>query len=43
MIGSLPDLSFAFYDHMIVFDNVQKTAIVVVLAKVRERRSRAGI
>jgi anthranilate synthase component 1 len=30
----LPDLSFAFYDHMIVFDNVQKTAIVVVLAKV---------
>ncbi|MEX2315950.1 MAG: anthranilate synthase component I [Pirellulales bacterium] len=32
----LPDLSFAFYDHMIVFDNVQKTAIVVVLAKIRE-------
>jgi anthranilate synthase component 1 len=30
----LPDLSFAFYDHMIVFDNVQKTAIVVVLAKI---------
>src|SRR3990170_897688 len=30
----LPDLSFAFYDHMIVFDNVQKTAIVVALAKV---------
>jgi anthranilate synthase component 1 len=30
----LPDMSFAFYDHMIVFDNVQKTAIVVVLAKV---------
>jgi anthranilate synthase component 1 len=29
----LPDLSFAFYDHMLVFDNVQKTAIVVVLAK----------
>jgi anthranilate synthase component 1 len=29
----LPDLSFAFYDHMIVFDNVQKTVIVVVLAK----------
>jgi anthranilate synthase component 1 len=29
----LPDLSFAFYDHMIVFDNVQKTAIVLVLAK----------
>jgi anthranilate synthase component 1 len=32
----LPDLSFAFYDHMIVFDNVQKTVIVVVLAKVAE-------
>jgi anthranilate synthase component I len=32
----LPDLSFAFYDHMIVFDNVQKTAIVVALAKVGE-------
>jgi anthranilate synthase component I len=34
----LADLSFAFYDHMIVFDNVQKTVIVVVLAKVREER-----
>jgi anthranilate synthase component 1 len=31
---NLPDLSFAFYDHMIVFDNVQKTVIVVALAKV---------
>jgi anthranilate synthase component I len=31
----LPDLSFAFYDHMVVFDNVQKTVIVVVLAKVK--------
>jgi anthranilate synthase component 1 len=30
----LPDLSFAFYDHMIVFDNVQKTVIAVVLANV---------
>jgi anthranilate synthase component 1 len=30
----LPDLAFAFYDHMIVFDNVQKTAIIVALAKV---------
>jgi anthranilate synthase component 1 len=29
----LPDMSFAFYDHMIVFDNVQKTVIVVALAK----------
>ena len=30
----LPDMSFAFYVHMVVFDNVQKTAIVVVLAKI---------
>jgi anthranilate synthase component 1 len=30
----LADLSFAFYDHMLVFDNVQKTAIVVALARV---------
>lgn len=29
----LPDLSFAFYDQMIVFDNVQKTMTVIVLAK----------
>jgi anthranilate synthase component 1 len=34
----LPDLSFAFYDHMIVFDNVQKTAIIVALARVSEER-----
>jgi anthranilate synthase component I len=34
----LPDLAFAFYDHMIVFDNVQKTAIVVALANVGEDR-----
>jgi anthranilate synthase component 1 len=33
----LADLSFAFYDHMVVFDNVQKTAIVVALAKVGEQ------
>jgi anthranilate synthase component I len=31
---ALPDVSFAFYDHMIVFDNVQKTVLVIVLAKV---------
>jgi anthranilate synthase component I len=34
----LPDLFFAFFDHMLVFDNVQKTAIVVVLARVVEGR-----
>jgi anthranilate synthase component 1 len=37
----LPDLSFAFYDHMIVFDNVQKTAIVVALARSEERGTRS--
>ena len=28
----LPDLSFAFYDQLIVFDNVTKTMLVIVLA-----------
>ena len=31
----LPDLMFAFYDQMVVFDHVQKTVIVVALAKVQ--------
>src|SRR5262249_48237278 len=35
---NLPDVAFAFYDHMIVFDNVQKTVIVVVLTKVGEEK-----
>ena len=30
----LPDLSFAFYDRMVVFDNVSKTMYVIVLARV---------
>jgi anthranilate synthase component 1 len=38
----LPDLSFAFYDHMIVFDNVQKTVVVVVLAKVNREKGTTG-
>jgi anthranilate synthase component 1 len=29
----LPDLSFAFYDHMVVFDNVAKTMTVVAMAR----------
>jgi len=33
----LPDLWFAMYDHMIVFDHVQKTVIVLALADVREQ------
>jgi anthranilate synthase component 1 len=40
----LADMSFAFYDHMIVFDNVQKTAIIVALAKVAgELASASGL
>jgi anthranilate synthase component I len=37
----LPDLAVAFYDHMIVFDNVQKTVVVVALARVES--SGAGV
>ena len=29
---NLPDLSFSFYDEMVVFDNVNKTMVVVALA-----------
>jgi anthranilate synthase component 1 len=29
----LPDLAFAFYDRMVVFDNVNKTALVIVMAR----------
>ncbi|MFM8634291.1 MAG: anthranilate synthase component I [Planctomycetia bacterium] len=32
----LPDLSFAFYDRLVVFDNVTKSLDVVVLAHVRD-------
>ncbi|MEM1304237.1 MAG: anthranilate synthase component I, partial [Planctomycetota bacterium] len=32
----LPDLAFAFFDHMVVFDNVQKTVTVIVLANVAD-------
>ncbi len=30
----LPDMSFAFYDHMVVFDNVSKTVFVVAMARI---------
>lgn len=30
----LPDLAFAFYDHMVVFDHVNKTNVVVAMARV---------
>ena len=32
----LPDLSFGFYDRMVVFDNVDKTMVVVVTARLDE-------
>ena len=35
----LPDLSFAFYDGMTVFDHVNKTITVLVLADVREGKT----
>ena len=38
----LPDLSFAFYDHMVVFDHVQKTIIVLALADVRTNTNNNG-
>jgi anthranilate synthase component 1 len=38
----LPDLSFAFYDRMVVFDNVTKAIDVVVLARI-EDESAAGL
>ena len=38
----LPDLSFAFYDRMVVFDNVTKAIDVVVLARIDDD-SAAGV
>jgi anthranilate synthase component 1 len=37
----LPDVSFAFYDRMVVFDNVTKTLDVVVLARIEDRSAEA--
>lgn len=37
----LPDLWFALYDHMIVFDHVQKTVIVLTLANVQDKSADA--
>lgn len=33
----LPDLSFAFYDRMVVFDQINKTMVVVVMARLDEQ------
>ncbi len=30
---TLPDMAFAFYDQMVVFDNITKTIVVVVMAR----------
>jgi anthranilate synthase component 1 len=38
----LPDLSFAIYDRMVVFDNVDKTMYVVVLARVDQPEAAPG-
>ena len=32
----LPDLSFAFYDHMVVFDHITKAIVVVAMAHVND-------
>jgi len=37
----LPDLWFALYDHMVVFDHVQKTVVVLALADVRDKSKAA--
>ncbi len=39
----LPDLAFAFFDHMLVFDNVDKTISVIALAKVEEAKNEADL
>ncbi len=34
----LPDLSFAFYDQMVIFDHIKKTMTIVVMAQVGDDR-----
>lgn len=36
----VPDLAFAFYDQMVVFDNVSKTIVVVVMARLDRQGDR---
>jgi anthranilate synthase component 1 len=38
----LPDLSFAFFDRMVIFDNVTKTITVVAMARVGEGNHEAA-
>ena len=35
----VPDMAFAFYDQMVVFDNVTKTIVVVAMARLRSSRA----
>lgn len=39
----LPDMAFAFFDHMVVFDNVTKTVLVLALAKVKGASGSAAL
>jgi anthranilate synthase component I len=39
----LPDLAFGFYDRMIVFDNVDKTMYVVVMARIEPQQGADAI
>jgi anthranilate synthase component I len=39
---NLPDLSFAFYDRMVVFDNITKTVTVVAMARVDADSNSSG-
>ena len=39
----LPDMAFAFYDRMIVFDNIDKTMYVVVTARIGQGADRQAV
>ncbi|MCO6454982.1 MAG: anthranilate synthase component I [Pirellulaceae bacterium] len=39
----LPDLAFAFYDHLVVFDHVSKTMFVIVLARLAPHQGQADL
>ena len=39
----LPDMAFAFYDRMIVFDNIDKTMFVVATARLEEGADREAV
>ena len=38
----LPDLAFAFYDHMLVFDNITKTMTAVAMARLDDDKRSPG-